>query len=83
MDEVREKHLQEITLREELEAIRHNLEPERKNLLEVTLDREKLKTLCDEKETAIQVSYNITLSSFFCLVGVVYLFILSTVVLDV
>ncbi|WZZ37525.1 hypothetical protein YC2023_020926 [Brassica napus] len=54
MDELREKHLQEVTLREELEAIRHNLEPERKNLLEVTLDREKLKTLCDEKETTIQ-----------------------------
>uniref|UniRef100_M4ESM1 Kinesin motor domain-containing protein n=1 Tax=Brassica campestris TaxID=3711 RepID=M4ESM1_BRACM len=54
MDEVREKHLQEITLREELEAIRHNLEPERKKMLEVTLDRNKLKTLCDEKETAIQ-----------------------------
>ncbi|XP_018438932.1 kinesin-like protein KIN-14E isoform X2 [Raphanus sativus] len=54
MDELREKQLQEVTLREELEAMRNNLEPERKKLLEVTLDRDKLKSLCDEKETTIQ-----------------------------
>ncbi|KAF8049664.1 hypothetical protein N665_2159s0015 [Sinapis alba] len=54
MDELREKHLQEVTLREELEAMRSNLEPERKKMWEVTLDRDKLKSLCDEKETTIQ-----------------------------
>ncbi|KAJ4887525.1 Kinesin-like calmodulin-binding protein [Raphanus sativus] len=54
MDELREKQLQEVTLREELEAMRNNLEPERKKLLEVTLDRDKLKSLYDEKETTIQ-----------------------------
>ncbi|KAJ0234386.1 Kinesin-like protein KIN-14E [Hirschfeldia incana] len=54
MDELREKHLQEVTLREELEAMRNNLEPERKKILEVTLDRDRLKSLCDEKEETIQ-----------------------------
>lgn len=73
MDELREKQLQEVTLREELEAMRNNLEPERKKLLEVTLDRDKLKSLCDEKETTIQVSYTITL--FLLLLGWSCLFI--------
>lgn len=61
MDEQQEKNQQEVTLREELEAIHNGLELERKKLLEVTLDRDKLRSLCDEKGTTIQVSYNLTL----------------------
>lgn len=60
MDELKEKNQEEVTLREEFEAIRISLELERKKMLEVTLDRDKLKSLCDEKGTTIQVSYNIT-----------------------
>ncbi|KAG7535866.1 FERM N-terminal [Arabidopsis thaliana x Arabidopsis arenosa] len=54
MDEQQEKNQQEVTLREELEAIHNGLELERKKLLEVTLDRDKLRSLCDEKGTTIQ-----------------------------
>lgn len=71
MDELQEKNQIEVTLREELETIRKSLELERKNLLEVTLNRDKLKSLCDEKETTIQVSYNVTFSSFWCVVEVI------------
>jgi len=60
MDEQQEKNQQEVTLREELEAIHNGLELERRKLLEVTLDRDKLRSLCDEKGTTIQVSYNLT-----------------------
>ncbi|CAH2042982.1 unnamed protein product [Thlaspi arvense] len=54
MDELQEKSQQEVILREEVEAIRNSLELERKNLMEVILDRDKLKSLCDEKGTTIQ-----------------------------
>jgi arsenate reductase-like glutaredoxin family protein len=54
MDEQQEKNQQEVTLREELEAIHNGLELERRKLLEVTLDRDKLRSLCDEKGTTIQ-----------------------------
>lgn len=60
VDELQKKTQQEVSLREELEATRNSLELGRKKLLEVTLDRDKLKLLCDEKGTTIKVSYNIT-----------------------
>lgn len=75
MDELQEKNQQEVTLREELQAIRNSLELERKKMLEVSLDRDKLKSLCDEKGTTIQVSYNTTFLFLLCLVRVIYLFI--------
>lgn len=59
MDELQEKNQQEVIFGEELEAIRNGMEVERKKLLEVTLERDKLRSLCDEKGTTIQVSYNI------------------------
>ncbi|ESQ31065.1 hypothetical protein EUTSA_v10003527mg [Eutrema salsugineum] len=54
MDELQEKNQLEVCLREELEAIRNSLELETKKKLEVTLDRDKLKSSCDEKGTTIQ-----------------------------
>ena len=59
MDELQKKTQQEVSMREELEATRNSLELGRKKLLEVTLDNDRLKSLCDENGTTIKVSYNI------------------------
>ncbi|CAF1717227.1 kinesin-like protein KIN-14E [Brassica napus] len=54
MDELQKKTQQEVSMREELEATRNSLELGRKKLLEVTLDNDRLKSLCDEKGTTIK-----------------------------
>ncbi|XP_010555136.1 PREDICTED: kinesin-like protein KIN-14E isoform X1 [Tarenaya hassleriana] len=55
MEELQEKNHQEVTMREELEALYNNLELERKIILEVTTERDKLISLCDEKDSTLQV----------------------------
>ena len=83
MDELQKKTQQEVSMREELEATRNSLELGRKKLLEVTLDSDKLKSLCDEKETTIKVSYNVTflfllLLNWSCLfIHPIYIYIFS------
>ncbi|KAL0643368.1 hypothetical protein Bca4012_041658 [Brassica carinata] len=54
MDELQKKTQQEVSMREELEATCNSLELGRKKLLEVTLDNDRLKSLCDEKGTTIK-----------------------------
>ncbi|XP_010555137.1 PREDICTED: kinesin-like protein KIN-14E isoform X2 [Tarenaya hassleriana] len=54
MEELQEKNHQEVTMREELEALYNNLELERKIILEVTTERDKLISLCDEKDSTLQ-----------------------------
>ena len=42
-------------MQEELEGLKESLEANLKNLEEVSSDRDKLRSLCNEKDKAIQV----------------------------
>lgn len=55
-EELHNKKKQEIEMQEELEGLRECLQSERQNLKDIISDRDKLKRLCEEKESALQVS---------------------------
>lgn len=56
LEELREKQKQEVTLQEEMEALRDSLRLEKQNLTEMMLDCDRLKALCHERETALQAA---------------------------
>ncbi|KAI6700301.1 hypothetical protein NL676_014625 [Syzygium grande] len=56
LEELREKQKQEVTLQEEMEALRDSLTLEKQNLTEMTLDCDRLKALCHERDTALQAA---------------------------
>ncbi|KAG9131098.1 hypothetical protein Leryth_023682 [Lithospermum erythrorhizon] len=53
-EDLQEKLRQEVTVREELEVVTNILSTERQNLAEVISDRDICKSLCDEKDSALQ-----------------------------
>lgn len=55
LEELREKQKQEVKLLEELEGLKGILRSEKQNLMEVSSDRDKLRSLCDQKDFALQV----------------------------
>lgn len=55
-DELRAKQKQEVEMQEELEGVKDSLLSEKRNVREVICDLDKLRTLCDEKDSALQVS---------------------------
>lgn len=56
LEELHEKRKQEAKMLEELEDLKESLRSGKKNLVEVMSDRDRLKSLCDEKDRALQVS---------------------------
>ncbi|MED6136311.1 Kinesin-like protein KIN-14E [Stylosanthes scabra] len=54
--ELREKQKQEEIMKEELESLKESLNADRKNLEEVSNDRDRLKSLCSEKDKALQAA---------------------------
>ncbi|OVA05621.1 FERM domain [Macleaya cordata] len=54
LEELREKQKQEGEMQEELERLRDSLRTEMQNVVEVKSDRDKLRSLCDEKDSALQ-----------------------------
>ncbi|KAG5534424.1 hypothetical protein RHGRI_022523 [Rhododendron griersonianum] len=55
LEERRETQKREAKLEEELEGLKAILRSEKQNLMEVTSDRDKLRSLCDRKDSALQV----------------------------
>jgi pheromone shutdown protein TraB len=56
LEELHKKQNQEVKLQEELEALKDSLRSEKQNLAEVECDRDRLKSLCAERDAALQVS---------------------------
>ncbi|KAH1266734.1 Kinesin-like protein KIN-14E [Glycine max] len=56
LDNLREKQKQEEEMLQELEGLKRSLTAGKQSLAEVTNDRDKLRSLCDEKDKALQVS---------------------------
>ena len=56
LEELHEKQNHEVKLQEELEGLKDSLRSEKQNLTEVECDRDRLKSLCAEKDAALQVS---------------------------
>lgn len=54
LEELHAKKKQEIETQEELEGLKEALQSERQNLKEIISDRDKLKRLCEEKDSALQ-----------------------------
>lgn len=55
LEEIQAKKQQEVEMQEELEGLKESLQSERQNLKEIISDRDKLKRLCEEKDSALQV----------------------------
>ncbi|KAM0878406.1 hypothetical protein ACQ4PT_034896 [Festuca glaucescens] len=55
-EELQRKTKQEREMQEELEGLRDTLQSERHIIQEVTSERDKLKSLCDEKDSSLQVA---------------------------
>ncbi|KAI4327884.1 hypothetical protein L6164_020295 [Bauhinia variegata] len=54
VEELRDKQKLEEKIQEELEALKESLEANKQNLEEVSSDRDRLKSLCNEKDKAFQ-----------------------------
>jgi O6-methylguanine-DNA--protein-cysteine methyltransferase len=54
-EELQKKTKQERDMQKELEGLRDTLQSERQSIKEVTNDLDKLKSLCDEKDSSLQV----------------------------
>jgi chromosome segregation ATPase len=54
-EELQRKTKQEREMQEELEGLRDALQSERHIIQEVSSERDKLKSLCDEKDSSLQV----------------------------
>ncbi|KAJ0988105.1 hypothetical protein J5N97_006461 [Dioscorea zingiberensis] len=55
-EELHTKQKHEMEMQEELDALRDSLQSEMQNLKEVISDRDRLKTLCDERESSLQAA---------------------------
>ncbi|KAJ6836328.1 kinesin-like protein KIN-14I [Iris pallida] len=56
LKELHAKQKQELEMQEELEGLKDSLQSERQNLEEIVGDRDNLKALCDEKDSALQAA---------------------------
>ncbi|KAF2291659.1 hypothetical protein GH714_027938 [Hevea brasiliensis] len=56
LEELHEKQRQEVKLQGELESLTDSLRFEKQNLAEVNSDRDRLRSVCAEKDTTLQVS---------------------------
>ncbi|CAL5365981.1 unnamed protein product [Camellia sinensis] len=56
LEELNEKQMHEVRLQEELEGLKDFLRSEKQNLMEVTSDRDQLRSLCDKKDSAHQAA---------------------------
>ena len=56
LEEQHEKQKQEARLQDELEGLKDLLRSEKENLTEVTGDRDKFRSLYDQKDSALQVT---------------------------
>lgn len=56
LEELREKQKQEAKMQEDLDNLKQSLASEKQNMSEVAGDRNRLKSLCDDKDKALQVS---------------------------
>ncbi|KAH1224192.1 Kinesin-like protein KIN-14E [Glycine max] len=54
LDKLREKQKQEEDMLQELEGLQRSLRADKQSLAEVTNDRDKLRSLCEEKDKALQ-----------------------------
>lgn len=53
-EDLREKKKQEVVMQEELETVKDILRSEKQNLTEVVADRDKIRLLCNEKDSTLQ-----------------------------
>lgn len=56
-EDLREKQKQEVVIQEELETVKDILKSEKQNLAEVVADRDKVRSLCNEKDSTLQVIF--------------------------
>lgn len=56
LEELREKQKQEAKMQEDLDNLKQSLASEKQNMSEVAGDRNRLKSFCDDKDKALQVS---------------------------
>ncbi|KAK7406972.1 hypothetical protein VNO78_08609 [Psophocarpus tetragonolobus] len=54
LEKLREKQKQEEEMLKEVESLKQSLKADKQSLAEVTNDRDKLRSLCDEKDKALQ-----------------------------
>ncbi|WRX07867.1 MyTH4 domain - like 1 [Theobroma cacao] len=54
LGELHEKQKQELKTQEELECLKNALRKEKEDLMEVMCDRDRIRSLCEEKDTALQ-----------------------------
>ncbi|XP_057809328.1 kinesin-like protein KIN-14E [Salvia miltiorrhiza] len=55
-EDLHEKQKQELEMKEDLEGLKGRLRSEKKHLEEIICERDKLRNLCDEKDSAIQAA---------------------------
>lgn len=55
-EDLREKQKQEVVLQEELETVKDILRSEKQNLAEVVADCDEVRSLCNEKDSTLQVN---------------------------
>ncbi|KAH1113253.1 hypothetical protein J1N35_006631 [Gossypium stocksii] len=56
LGELHEKQKLELKTQEELECLKNALRKEKEDLMEVMLDRDRIRSLCEEKDTALQAA---------------------------
>ncbi|XP_022739576.1 kinesin-like protein KIN-14E isoform X2 [Durio zibethinus] len=56
LGELHEKQKQESKTQEELECLKNALRKEKEDLMEVMFDRDRIRSLCEEKDTALQAA---------------------------
>ncbi|XP_059645600.1 kinesin-like protein KIN-14E [Cornus florida] len=56
LEDLHEKEKQELVLQEELEGLKDFLRSEKQNLTEVTCERDKFRSLCDEKDLVLRAA---------------------------
>ncbi|KAL0286920.1 UNVERIFIED_CONTAM: Kinesin-like protein KIN-14I [Sesamum angustifolium] len=56
-EDLHEKQKQELKIKEDLESLKSILRSEKQYLEEITCERDKLRTLCDEKDSALQAAF--------------------------
>lgn len=54
-EDLHEKQKQELKMKEDFESLKGNLRSEKKYLSDIVSERDNLRTICDEKDRALQV----------------------------
>lgn len=72
LENLHEKKTQEEKMQEEIEGLKESLKAGKQSLLEVSSDRDRLRSLCDEKDKALQVKV-LTSENVFYFICVIYL----------